>query len=64
METLRYHCVQTLPLWFITLRSEDVVKYGRKNLRPFLFIIVMEMLKYTCLPSFTSIYCMVCKFDK
>ena len=23
-------------------------------------LIVMEMLKYTCVPSFTSMHCMVC----
>ena len=25
METLRYHCVQISPLWFASLRSEEVV---------------------------------------
>ena len=29
-----------------------------------MFMVVMEMLKYTCIPSFTSMHCMVCKFEK
>ena len=27
-------------------------------------MVVMETLKYTCVPSFTSMHCMVCKFEK
>ena len=27
-------------------------------------MVVMEMLKYTCVPSFSSMHCMVCKFEK
>ena len=27
-------------------------------------MVIMEMLKYTCVPSFTSMHCMVCKFEK
>ena len=63
METLRYTCVQILPLWFASLRSEEVVirKSARGNS---LFMVVMEMVKYTCVPSFTSTHCMVCKFEK
>ena len=29
-----------------------------------LFMVVMETLKYTCIPSFTFMHCMVCKFEK
>ena len=63
MEMLRYTCIQISPLWFASLRSEEVV-IGKKCLRPFLFMVVLEMLKYTCIPSFTSAHCMVCKFEK
>ena len=49
--------------WFSSLRSEEVV-IGKKRLRPFLFMVVMETLKYTCIPSFTSMHCTVCKFEK
>ena len=34
MEMLRYTCVQISPLWFGSLRSEEVV-IGKKCLRPF-----------------------------
>ena len=63
METLRYTCVQISPLWFASLRSEEVVirKSARGN---FLFMVVMQTVKYTCVPSFTSMHCMVCKFEK
>ena len=27
-------------------------------------MVVMETLKYTCVPSFTSMHSMVCKFEK
>ena len=56
---LRYTCVQISPLWFASLRSEEVVirKSAQGN---FLFMVVMETLKYTCVPSFASMYCMVC----
>ena len=47
MEMLRYTCVQISPLWFASLRSEEVVirKSARGN---FLFMVVMETVKYTC----------------
>ena len=46
--------------WFASLKSEEVViAWGN-----FLSMVVMEMLKYTCVPSFTSMHCMVCKFEK
>ena len=63
METLRYTCVQISTLWFANLRSEEVVirKSARGN---FLFVVVMETVKYTCVPSFTSMHCIVCKFEK
>ena len=63
MEILRYTCVQISPLWFASLRSEEVVirKSARGN---FLFMVVMETVKYTCVSSFTSMHCMVCKFEK
>ena len=63
MEAQRYTCVQILPLWFVSLRSEEVVirKSARSN---FLFMVVMETVKYTCVASFTSMHCMVCKFEK
>ena len=51
METLRYTCVQISLLWFTSLRSEEVVK--RKSAQGhFLFMVVMETLKYTFIPSF------------
>ena len=63
MEMLRYTCVQISPLWFAILISEKVVI--RKTVRShFLFIVVMETLKYTCIPSFTSMHCMISKFEK
>ena len=63
METLRYTCVQISPLWFTSLRSEEVVI--RKNTRSnFLFMVVMEMLKYTCVPSLTTVHYMFCEFEK
>ena len=47
--------------WFASLRSEVVIgKSARGNLS----VVVMETLKYTCVPSFTSMHCMVCKFEK
>ena len=36
----------------------------KKCLRPFLFMVVMKTLKYTCVPSFTFMHCMVRKFEK
>ena len=62
METLRYHCVQISPLWFASLRSEKVVM--GKVPEAIFFMVVMEMLKYTGVPSFTSVHCMVYKFKK
>ena len=43
METLRYTCIQISPLWFASLRSEEVVirKSAQGN---FLFMVVMETL--------------------
>ena len=63
MEAQRYTFVQILPLWFASLKSEEVVirKSARSN---FLFMVVMETVKYTCVASFTSMHCMVCKFEK
>ena len=42
-----YTCIQISPLWFASLRSEEVVirKSAQGN---FLFMVVMETLKYTC----------------
>ena len=48
--------------WFTSLRSEEVVI--RKSAWGHLFVVVMETLKYTCVPSFTSMHCMVCKIEK
>ena len=48
--------------WFASLRSKEVV-IG-KSARGHFFMVFMEMLKYTCVPSFTSMHCMVCKFEK
>ena len=42
------------------LKGEEVVM--EKNARGHL--VVMEILKYTCVPSFTSMHCMVCLFEK
>ena len=43
-------------------RSEVVIrKIAQGN---FLLMVIMETLKYTCVRSFTSIHCMVCKFEK
>ena len=63
MEKLRYTDIQISPLWFTSLRSEEIVlrKSSRDN---FLFMVVMEMLKYTCILSFTSMHSIVCKFEK
>ena len=63
METQRYTCVQISPLWVASLRSEEVVirKSARGN---FWFMVVMETVKYICVASFTSMHCMVCKFEK
>ena len=33
-------------------------------LRPFLLMVAMETLKNTCVPSFTSMHCIVRKFEK
>ena len=49
--------------WFASLRSEEVV-IGKSARGNFLSVVVMETLKYTCVPSFTSMHCMVCKFEK
>ena len=49
--------------WCASLRSEEVV-IGKSAWGNFLSMVVMETLKYTCIPSFTSIHCMVCKFEK
>ena len=53
-----YTCVQISPVLFARLRSEEVVirKSARRHV---LFMVVMEMLKYTCIPSFTSMQRMV-----
>ena len=61
METLRYTCVQISPLWFASLRSEEVV-IRKSTWGNFLFMVVMEMLKKHM--RFTSMHCMVCKFEK
>ena len=45
------------------MRSEEVVM-GKSGWGHFLFMVVMETLKYICIPSFTSMHCMVCKFEK
>ena len=48
-------CVQISPVWFASMRSEEVVK--RKSARGhFLFMVVMETLKYMCIPSFTYVH--------
>ena len=48
-------CVQISPVWFASVRSEEVViKKGN-----FLFMVIMETLKCTCVPSFNSMGCMV-----
>ena len=49
--------------WFASLRNDEVV-IGKSAGGHFLFMFVMETLKYTCIPSFTSIPCMACKFEK
>ena len=46
------------------VREEKKSFLVKKCLRPFLFIVVMETLKYTCILSFTSMHFMVCKFEK
>ena len=47
----------------LCLRSEEAV-IGKSARGHFLFMVVMETLEYTCVPSFTSMYCMVGKFEK
>ena len=49
--------------WFASLRSEEVGT-GISAWGNFLSMVVMETLKYTCVPSFSSMHCMVCKFEK
>ena len=60
-----HYAYRVLPpciVWCASLRSKEVVgKSGRGN---FLSMVVMEMLKYTYVRSFTSMRCMVCKFEK
>ena len=67
METLKYTIVyQVSPpciVWCASLRSEEVV-IGKSARGHFLSVVVMETLKYKCVPSFTSMHCMVCKFEK
>ena len=60
VETLRYTCVQISPPWFASLRSEEVVT-GKSAWGNFLTMVVMETVKYTCVPSFNSMHCMICK---
>ena len=60
------HAYQVSPpciVWCANLRSEEVVT-GKSAWGNFLSMVVMETLKYTCVPSFTSMHCMVCKFEK
>ena len=42
----------------------QTARLREKCLRPLLLMVVMETQKYTCVPCFTSMYCMVCKFEK
>ena len=56
------HAYQVSPpciAWFASLRSEEVVT-GKSAWGHFLFMVVMETLKHTCIPSFTYMHCMVC----
>ena len=60
------HVYQVSPpciVWCASLRSEEVV-IGKSARGNFLSVVVMETLKYTCVPSFTSTHCMVYKFGK
>ena len=50
-------------LSFGSLRSEEVV-IEKSAQGYFLFMVVMETVKYTCIPSFTSMLCMVSKSEK
>ena len=63
MEMLRCTYIQISPIWFTSLRSEKVV-IRRSAQGKYLFMVVMEMVKYTCVPSFISMHCMVCRFEK
>ena len=66
MEHLNTHAYIVSPpciVWCASLRSEEVV-IGKSARGNFLSMVVMETLKYTCVPSFTSMRCMVCKFEK
>ena len=47
---LKYTYVHISPLWFASLRS-DVVVIRRSVRGNFLFMVVMERLKYICVPS-------------
>ena len=49
--------------WFASLRSEKVVM-GKNARGHFFVMVVMETMKYICIPSFTSMHYMVCKFEK
>ena len=60
------HVYQVSPpriVWCASLRSEEVVT-GKSAWGNILSMVVMETLKYTCVPSFSSMHCMVCKFEK
>ena len=50
METLRCTCELISPVWFASLRSEEVIGDGCRG--------------KSCVPSLTSMHCMVSKFEK
>ena len=61
------HTYQVSPpciVWFASLRSKEVFLGKKVPKGHLLFMVVKEMLKYTCVPSFTSMHYMVCKFEK
>ena len=62
METLRYTCVQISPLWFASLRSES--SYKEKCPKSFFIHDCRGNTEILCVPSFTSMQYMVCKFEK
>ena len=60
------HAYQVSPpcfAWFASLRSEEIV-IGKSARGNFLSMVIMEMLKHTCVLSFTSMHCTVCKFER
>ena len=67
METLKYVWVPSFSskvVWFESLRSEEVVIYMQKCPEAIFVDGCHGNAKYTRIPNFASIHCMVCKFER